>query len=109
VTQIQGRLAPLFLVLREAAAGHQEPGNLWREITQRRARNMRLLVADLASTNGLRPELPPEEVADIIWTMNSSEYYAMLVLERGWSPERFETWLYDAWTRLLLPTTATQH
>jgi hypothetical protein len=35
--------------------------------------------------------------------MNSSEYYAMLVHERGWPPERYEAWLYDAWTRLLLP------
>jgi AcrR family transcriptional regulator len=103
VTQLQGRLAPLFLVLREAAAGQKELGQLWREITQRRARNMRLLAADLATTNALRPELTMDEVADIIWTMNSSEYYAMLVHERGWSSERYEAWLCDAWTRLLLP------
>lgn len=64
---------------------------------------MRLLAADLTSTNALRPELTLDEVADIIWTMNSSEYYAMVVHERGWSPERYEAWLYDAWTRLLLP------
>src|SRR6476469_3402249 len=32
VTQIQRRLAPLFLVLREAAAGHKELRDLWREI-----------------------------------------------------------------------------
>ncbi len=103
VAQIQRRLAPLFLVLREGAAAHKELGELWREITQRRARNMRQLAADLASTNGLRPDLPLDEVADIIWTMNSSEYYALLVIERGWSVERYEAWLYDAWQRLLLP------
>jgi AcrR family transcriptional regulator len=104
VAQIQQRLAPLFLVLREAAAGHDELGQLWQEITHRRAVNMRLLAADLASTNKLRQDLSLDEIADIIWTMNSSEYYALLVIERGWSPERYETWLCDAWTRLLLPT-----
>lgn len=102
VTQIQARLAPLFLVLREAAAGQKQLGALWREITERRARNMRLLAADLHSTGAMRPELQLAEIADIIWSMNSSEYYAMLVFERGWSPERFEEWLLDAWTRLLL-------
>jgi hypothetical protein len=64
---------------------------------------MRLLADDLISTNSIRTDLTRNEIADIIWTMNSSEYYAMLVLERGWSPERYETWLLDAWTRLLLP------
>lgn len=103
VTQIQKRLAPLFLVLREAAASQHELGVLWREITERRARNMRMLADDLASTGALRSDLSRDEVADIIWTMNSSEYYAMLVFERGWSPERFETWLAEAWARLLLP------
>lgn len=108
VTRIQRRLAPLFLVLREAAAAHKELGSLWREITERRARNMRLLAADLATTDRLRQDLSLDEVADIIWTMNSSEYYAMLVLDRGWSGERYEAWLCDAWTRLLLPTTASK-
>lgn len=107
VTQLQGRLAPLFLVLREAAAAHRELSELWREITDRRARNMRLLAADLHSTRALRQDLTLDEIADIIWTMNSSEYYAMLVHDRGWSPDRFESWLYDAWTRLLLSTART--
>ncbi len=102
VTELQGRLAPLFLVLREAAAAHEQLNGLWRDITERRARNMRLLAADLASTGTLRDDLTVDEVADIIWTMNSAEYYAMLVFDRGWSPERFQVWLQDAWCRLLL-------
>jgi hypothetical protein len=27
----------------------------------------------------------------------------LLVGERGWTPERFGTWLADAWIRFLLP------
>ena len=99
---IQERLAPLFSILREAAPTHPELAALWEEISQRRARNMRLLTADLATTGALRPDLAPEEIADVIWTMNSPEFYLLLVRERGWTPERFEQWLADTWGRLLL-------
>ena len=83
VTLIQQRLAPLFLVLREAASANPELGRLWQDISRRRARNMRALTDDLATTGALRVDLTRVQIADVIWTMNSSEYYALLVLERG--------------------------
>lgn len=102
ICQIQERLAPLFSVLREAAPTHPELRALWEEISQRRARNMRLLTADVAAAGGLRPGLTLEEAADVIWATNSPEFYLLLVRERGWAPERFEHWLADTWRRLLL-------
>jgi AcrR family transcriptional regulator len=76
---------------------------LWREIAERRAVNMRRLVADVAAPEGLRPGVSREEAADIIWSLNSPEYYLLLVRDRGWSPEQFERWLTDVWCRCLLP------
>lgn len=102
VTAIQGRLAPLFLALSAAATASPELAALWREICDRRALNMRALAADLAATGELRNDLTRDQIADVIWTMNSSEYYALLVLDRRWPPEQFERWLLDAWVRLLL-------
>lgn len=102
VTAIQGRLAPLFRTLDAAAAADGQLAALWQEITDRRVANMRLLAADLAAAGGIRADLTLDEVADIVWTMNGSEYYTRLVTERGWTPERFERWLHDAWCRLLL-------
>ena len=99
---IQGRLAPLFKVLQEAAAFDPELDTLWREISQRRATNMRLFAEDLAATGRLQEDISVDDVADIIWSMNSSEFYLLLVQERGWSPEKFERWLSDSWTRLFL-------
>ena len=101
VSAIQQRLAPLFLVLREAASANPELGRLWNEISERRARNMRFLADDLASTGALRTDLSRDEVADIIWVMNSSEYFALFVMQRGWQPDRFAAVLCDSWTRLL--------
>ena len=99
---IHARLAPLFVVLRAAAPGDPELTELWHEIAERRAGNMRLLAADLSATGQLDPSRDLQEVADIIWATNSADLYVLLVGERGWDPERYERWLADAWCRLLL-------
>ena len=102
VRDIGERLAPLHLVLRDAAAHAPELARIHQEISDRRARNMRLLARDLAGTGDLRPGLSIDEVADVIWTMNSPELYTLLVGERGWSADRFQHWLLDTWCRLFL-------
>jgi hypothetical protein len=80
IGRIQQRLAPLVQVLQQAAAGD----------------------AELAASGALRPELSVEEVADVLWSMNSPELYLLLVGQRGWDPDRYQRWLADAWQRLLL-------
>jgi len=103
VTGIQQRLAPVFLALRDAAMTDPDCAALWAEISARRAANMRAMAAELRATGDVREDLSDDQVADVIWSMNSSEYWVLLVRERSWSPERFASWLIDAWTRLLLP------
>ncbi len=103
VRAIQPRLAPLFRVLREAARSEPELAALWAEIAERRARNMRHFVADVAAAGGLRAGVTVDEAADLVWATNAPEFYLLLVEERGWDPERFERWLTDLWIRMLLP------
>ena len=102
VTEVNSRLAPLHLVLRDAAAQAPELAQIWAEIVSRRARNMRLFAQELAATGQLRPGLGIGEVADVVWSLNSAEYYILLVRDRGWAPERFARWLADTWCRLFL-------
>jgi len=102
IALIQARMAPVFLALRDAAAADPDTTALWREISERRARNMRDFAANLRTTGELRDDLSDDEVADIIWSMNAAEYWVLLVHERGWTPDRFSRWITDAWTRLLL-------
>jgi AcrR family transcriptional regulator len=102
VADIGVRMAPIHRALVEASVSDAECAALRAEISARRARNMRLFAADLRATGELRPDLSDDEVADIVWSMNAAEYRALLVGERGWTAERFGTWLADAWTRLLL-------
>jgi len=103
MSQIQPRMAPLLLALRDASATEPEAKEVWREISDRRAANMRQLVEDLSAAGGLRAGLSVDEAADVIWATNSSELYVLFTVERGWPPDRYERWLADSWCRLLLP------
>jgi len=58
--------------------------------------------ADLRTTGELRPDFDDAAIADAIWSMNSPEYWLLLVDERGWTPDRFRAWVSDSWRRLLL-------
>jgi hypothetical protein len=102
VGRIQQRLAPLVQVLQQAATGDAELRALWQEIAERRAANMGLLAGELAAAGALRPGLSVAEAADVLWSMNSPEFYLLLVDQRGWDPDRYQQWLADAWQRLLL-------
>ena len=88
-------------MLQGAAPLDPELDALWQSISQRRAKNMRLLAKDLAATGRLRPDLSVGAATDIIWSMNSPEFYLLLVEQRGWTPKAFQRWLGDAWIRLL--------
>lgn len=102
VRAISERRGALHLVLRDAAAQAPELARMRDEISQRRAQNMRRLAQDLLATGDLRPELDANEIADVVWSMNSAEFYHLLVHERGWAPARYEQWLVDTWCRLFL-------
>src|SRR5205085_12644799 len=87
---------PLVLeleLLRTAHAVAPELADLAREIEMRRRQNQGRLVAYLDEHHMLRQGLPLEEATDVLWTLTSYELYRMLVIERRWSPERYETWL----------------
>ena len=66
LVDIQPRLAPVYLALRDAAATDPGSAATWREISQRRARNMRAFAADLRATGELRTDLSDDDIADIV-------------------------------------------
>jgi AcrR family transcriptional regulator len=101
VTAIGPRLAIVLAIIQQAAPAEPELAALWAEIAERRAANMRLFVADLATVTPLR--LDPGESADIVWATAAAEMYQLLVSQRGWSPQRYQRFLTDTWRRLLLP------
>ena len=95
------RLALVYSIIQQAAPAEPGLAALWAEIAERRAANMRRFVANLATVSPLR--LDPGDAADIVWATNATETYQLLVGQRGWTPQRYERFLADAWRRLLLP------
>jgi len=93
--------APLLKALQEGALSDPDCALLQARLAERRAANMRLFAADLRSTGRLRRDLSDEEVADVVWSTNSVEYYTLLS-SRGWSTDQYAGHLRDLWTRLLL-------
>lgn len=102
IATLMPRLAPVVRVCVEAGPSAPEVAQVWHEISERRAANMRLFAAELAATGRLRPDLAQDDVADTLWVMNSTEVFDLLVGQRGWSIGRYESWLAATWTSALL-------
>lgn len=93
--------APLMNALREAGTTDVECNQMWQAISDRRAANMLLFAAELRSTGELRDDLSDRQVADLVWSTNSAEYYTLLA-SRGLTPEDFSALLSQVWVRTLL-------
>ena len=85
IMQIQHRMAPVFLALRDAASTDDYCARLQAEISERRAQNMLLFAVGLRNTGELRSNLTDQQIADMIWSMNAAEFWILLVHERSWT------------------------
>jgi AcrR family transcriptional regulator len=94
-------VAPLQEALREAGKTDPECARAWSQLVDRRAGNMLDFARELRGTGHVREDLDDRQVADIVWSTNSAEYF-LLLATRGWSPDRFGAHLADMWTRTLL-------
>jgi TetR/AcrR family transcriptional regulator, regulator of autoinduction and epiphytic fitness len=95
--------ADLFRFMRESG----DPTLLGRfKATEKHRRGtLAKLGPQLERSGLLRPGISGSQAADIVWAMAGSEVYAKLVLDQGWTPESFESWLCEALVSALLVTT----
>ena len=101
LARVLPRTVPLLQALRTAGETDPACAQIWAEVNERRARNMRLLAADLRGTGELREDLDDQAVADLVWSMNAPDYY-LLVTSRGRTPEQYAALVRDVWIRTLL-------
>lgn len=92
---------PLAESLRVAAQGDRDCRRVWDGLNERRATNMLLLARDLRATGELRDDLTDEDVAHLVWTTNSPEFY-LLTTSHGRTPEHYVAVVTDLWIRTLL-------
>lgn len=96
------RVWPVLLVVYRAAGQDAAVAELARELDRQRLAGMTMLAENLMGKPGMAPGIGVDEVRDVLWTFNSPELFDLLVLRRGWPPERYEAWLARSWSRLLL-------
>jgi AcrR family transcriptional regulator len=99
---IGARIARLVAVAEAAAGADAEIRALTADGHAQRLRGMTVFATVLASRGALRPGLTVSEAADILWLLASPGVYHRFVVEQRWSRDRFEEWLGDALTGLLI-------
>lgn len=109
LAEIAPRTAPILLLARDAAASDPELAALLDQISAARLERMTVNARGLSDAAHLRPGLTLAQAADILWTYSSPELYDLLVLRRGWSPERYGRFAAQAMiAALLTPVTPAQ-
>jgi AcrR family transcriptional regulator len=92
---VKTRAGAMLEVIRDAASVDPDIGVLWARIQVEFHDNQRAVVQSIADKGALNHELDVAAAADILWTLNHPNVYALLVGERGWPAERYERWLGD--------------
>jgi AcrR family transcriptional regulator len=99
---IQPRLAPMVRLLREGAAADPRLAAALETNGRDRLEGMGRLAAHLAELGALAPGVSIEQAQDVLWTLNSSELYELLVEVRGWSPAAYGEWVAEMMAAALL-------
>jgi AcrR family transcriptional regulator len=87
------RTAPVYRILADAARSDEAAAALLADVSRQRQQGQQRVARALVRSRALRSGLKARDVEDIIHALGSPEVYGLLVLDRGWSPDRYETWL----------------
>ena len=93
------RAGPLLQVVASAAPGEPALAELYQRIHAARLSNMRSIPEQLTRNGPLRVD--DDAAAETVWALTSPELYVLLTGVRGWSRERYATWLADSLRALL--------
>jgi AcrR family transcriptional regulator len=101
--QVNARIGPLYRILVSAAGTDPDAAAQLDELTRQRQQGQRAIARSLARAGALRAELRERDAADLVHALLSPELYRLLVLDRGWRPDRYARWLEGTLAAQLLP------
>ncbi|MGH3726200.1 MAG: TetR/AcrR family transcriptional regulator [Mycobacterium sp.] len=96
------RLSPIYEVVRSAAGLDPDVRQLWVDISAQRLTGAQTMATLLKKRRGLRKGFTAEQARDIIWIYNDPGLHYALVNVRGWSQDRYGTWLVETLRQQLL-------
>lgn len=104
ITAQLGRVGPYNALLQNAAAVEPEIAALRDDLNLRQRRLAMTTVAEWVAANGpLRDAMTVDDAAAILWTLTSSDVYAMFTEHWQWSSDRYQDWLGHTLQETLLP------
>lgn len=95
-------VAPILLLVRDAATADAEVHALQDELDRDRLRRMTDNARRLLDTGQVRPGIDLEQVADLLWTYTAPELYELLVTRRRWPITSYATFIAESLTHALL-------
>jgi AcrR family transcriptional regulator len=101
-TEVAPRIAPLLLLLSTAAESDPALAELRADLEAARLTRMTQVARTLAAKTHLRAGRAVDKAADIMWAYSAPELYRLLVLTRGWSPERYGQFVGESLVDALL-------
>lgn len=99
--EVHPRSSALFKVIRDGAAIDAEVAGFQEEREKRRLANYRRAAARIADRGPTR--LNTEETAALIWAVGHPDVYRQLVVEEGWPPEHYRSWMRNVLAGAIQP------
>jgi TetR/AcrR family transcriptional regulator, regulator of autoinduction and epiphytic fitness len=90
---INARSSDVYRILSSASGSDPAAAVLLADYQQQRDDGQGRIARSLARARALRPGLRERDAADLIHALMSPELYRLLVIDRGWQPQRYEQWL----------------
>jgi AcrR family transcriptional regulator len=100
--EVSPRIAPLLLLLRNAAQADVEAASLFDDLERVRLARMADNATYLATAGHLRSGLSAREARDVLWLCSSPEMYDLLVNRRRWSIRRYSRFVTETMINALL-------
>jgi AcrR family transcriptional regulator len=94
--ELNGRIGRLWQAMAAAAQGDPEIASAHAGLQERIRTDFRKVAGALQQRGGLRSDVPLEEVALTLWLLTSPYQYEHLVVQAGWTPQRYLAWLQRA-------------
>lgn len=103
--EVAPKVAPVLLLVRQAAASDPELAGLQQELDAARRTRMAHNARTLLKRGHLRHGMTLAAATDLLSIYSSPEFYELLVLRRRWSIKRYGAFIADAMIAALLPLT----
>ena len=103
LAEVSAFTIPVQRLMRDAAAGGDASMiALWREVQDQNYARMLQNAQRVADRGFLRTDVTVEQAADVFWAFASADLYESLVLQRGWSVDRFAEFASSTFAAALL-------